>query len=428
MSLPWVSILAALIGSLQFGFQIAVLNCSIDAVEQSFDISSQAKSSFVVSCVLIGALIGSMIAGNVADSKGPRSALVFCSLVYICGSLLSGMAESVQVLMLARLVSGIGVGSSSILVPRYLVEISPSEARGYVSSLNQVFICLGILLSFVMGLGYEKDPQYSVFGIQWWRWMLLLPGTCMGIVQASVMFFKCPESPAWVAKSGNEEEERFIDHGLTHDEESLFSILRSRKYRRIIRLALVIPITQQMSGINAVILYGSSIMREVLSADSSPIKANMMIGIVNLVFSTISSSLIDTIGRRPCLITSFFGMAACLFALSIAHGTVAFWSLISYVCFFGIGCGGVPWVYLSEILPGAIKKDVQGLATTGNWITNILVGSSFGFFSAAGLGFAFSLYGTLCLLSGLFCLRYMVETNQKSLSEIHKELMDPDDD
>lgn len=308
MSLPWVSILAALIGSLQFGFQIAVLNCSIDAVEQSFDISSQAKSSFVVSCVLIGALIGSMIAGNVADSKGPRSALVFCSLVYICGSLLSGMAESVQVLMLARLVSGIGVGSSSILVPRYLVEISPSEARGYVSSLNQVFICLGILLSFVMGLGYEKDPQYSVFGIQWWRWMLLLPGTCMGIVQASVMFFKCPESPAWVAKSGNEEEERFIDHGLAHDEESLFSILRSRKYRRIIRLALVIPITQQMSGINAVILYGSSIMREVLSADSSPIKANMMIGIVNLVFSTISSSLIDTIGRRPCLITSFFGI------------------------------------------------------------------------------------------------------------------------
>jgi len=169
-------------------------------------------------------------------------------------------------------------------------------------------------------------------------------------------------------------------------------------------------------------------MKDVLSADSSPIKANMMIGVVNLIFSTISSSLIDKIGRRPCLITSFFGMAACLYALSMAHGTAAFWSLISYVCFFGIGCGGVPWVYLSEILPAEIKKDVQGLATTGNWITNILVGSTFGFFAASGLSLAFSLYGSLCLLSGLFCVKYMVETNQKLLSEIHKELMDPQDD
>lgn len=423
--LPWVSILAALVGSLQFGFQIAVLNCSIGAVEQSFDITSKTESSLIVSCVLIGALIGSMVAGSVADVDGPRNALVLCSLVYVCGSLVSGMADSVYVLMVGRLVTGIGVGSSSILVPRYLVEISPADARGYVSSLNQVFICIGILISFAMGLGYDHDPTFMVLDIQWWRWMVLVPGTIMGIVQATVMH--CRVAPESVSNSMDhvDEEESFLHHDTSgHGEyKSLYSILTSRKYRKIIRLALVIPITQQASGINAVILYGSSIMKDVLSPDSSPMKANMMIGVVNLVFSTISSSLIDKIGRRPCLITSFFGMAACLFVLSCAHGTTAFWSLILYVSFFGIGCGGVPWVYLSEILPNEIKRHVQGVATTGNWMTNILVGSTFGFFSG-GLGLAFSLYGTLCLLSGIFCVRYMVETNQKSLAEIHKELMD----
>lgn len=426
--LLWIIISAALVGSLQFGFQIAVLNCSMDAIQTSFDITSQSLSSFIVSSVLIGALCGSMIAGNVADSRGPKRAIVLCSLFYMSGSIGSSIANTVGVFVFSRLLTGVGVGSSSILVPRYLVEISPPESRGYLSSLNQVFICIGILLAFVMGLGYENDANFTAFGIQWWRITLFFPGIIMSLTQAVVMHCYCPESPVWTARTLHaeeaEEQQSFL-RSERHERDghrTIVSILVSKKYRNIVRLALVIPISQQASGINAVILYGSNIMKEVLPPGSSSLWANMMIGVMNLLCSTISSTLIDKIGRRPCLIVSFFGMAVALFALSTAHGAGAFWSLLVYVCFFGIGCGGVPWVYLSEILPDEIKKDVQGLATTGNWVTNILVGSTFGFFSG-DLGMAFFGYGLCCLLSGIFCVRYMVETNQKTLNDIHKELL-----
>jgi sugar porter (SP) family MFS transporter len=462
--LLWVATAAALVGSFQFGFQIAVLNPTLDAIVKSLGVTSRFLSACLVSSILVGALFGSLYSGSLADIKGPKMAILLTTPLFFIGSCLSASAKSSLVFFIARFVTGISVGSTSLLVPRYLTEISPLGIRGFISSLNQIFICIGILTSFLLGLLYENDPDAVSFGsIDLWRLILAL-GAAFSILQAAIISV-CPETPIWLLWNGlhlqatssyrmlhgrapdelegsPESSDELTEHAesailepqysnrhssraITENGQNPFSFrnIFEKKYRNIARLALTIPVAQQLSGINVMILYGSSVFR-MIDPSSSPMQSNMLLGMVNAIFAIVSALIVDSLGRRTCLISSFFGMSACLFsitcALTIASipPSVAMWSLIAYMCAFGIGCGGIPWVYVAEILPDEVKN-FQSIGTCLNWIANILVSLSF----SISIVYLFPFYALCCAASGYFCYIYMIETKQKSLHSVHKELM-----
>jgi len=465
--LLWVAVFAALLGSFYFGYQLGVLNPILEYTLDSLDVDIT-YGSLIVSTVLVGALVGSLGAGTLADSKGPKVAIMVATVPSAVGSVLSGVSWSVGSLVLGRIVCGVGVGTASVLVPRYLAEIAPKTIRGAISSLNQICICLGILFAFILGRVYEEEPEYTGWlSIDWWRWMMLF-GCCMSVMQSIVIAF-CPETPVWLLWNGLHLQATVsyhMLHGAVPDDvesdedgvqedarmlvatdsqyrnrrsrrdspdisgESSWRDLLQKKYRRIVRLACVIPISQQFSGINVIILYGANVMKMIGMSDS-PMKSNMILGAINVVFAILSAILVDRVGRKPCLVASFTGMFLCLFTLAVSvggsepsHPMVAFWSLVGYICFFGVGCGGIPWVYLSEILPDEIKKDLQAVATAGNWLANLFVGASFSAFVALiGIKGLYFFYACCCALSAAFCLRYMVETKQKPLHQIHRELL-----
>lgn len=493
----------ALLGSLQFGFQIAILNTSLDPVRKSLDIKSS-HGAVVVSILLVGALFGSLGAGNVADKLGPKKATVLNTIPLALGSILSAAAPSEVLLLLGRFLAGIGTGAASLFVPRYLNEIAPNPIRGLLGTLNQILINIGIVVAFALGWPYEADHSKTIdlFGLYtfpWWRCMFAV-GVVPAILQALGMAV-CPETPVWLLWSGlhlqatqsyralhgssapsefeaagdytreGEMDEQqssssircrntFDDdnnveapllgsnsptatstrsaaggRGTEEDRkgaEGTFKALLHPKYRRIMILAVGVIFEQQLSGINTVILYGSKVFRT--AGIESPILANLVMGGINTAATIVAAMLMDRTGRKLLLTLSFSGMAVALGLLAafltvpgISENFAAFIALgaiFVYTIFFALGCGPVPWVYLPEILPTEIKGPAQALCTAINWFGNFLVGASFpGMMHVLGLGGSYAVYAAFCCGSAVFCWKYMVETKQRSLHDVHAELM-----
>lgn len=342
-ALLWTSTAFALLGSLSFGFQIAVLNTSLPAVAGDLGFDTDTRGALASSAVLVGALFGALGAGTLADTVGPKRATVLNALPLAAGSLLAAAATSQGALLAGRLLAGVGTGAASLLVPRYLSEIAPTPIRGLLSTLNQLFINVGVVAAFAMGWPYERGaPSVVVEGrpLAWWRAMLAA-GAAPAAVQALGMAM-CPETPAWLRWSGrraqaakalrrlhgaappdddaggggNDEEEQLLltAPAPSQGESGGFAALLDPRYRRVMLLAVSIPLLQQLGGINTVILYGSEVFR--LAGVESPVAANLAMGGLNLTATAVAAALVDRLGRKRLLTWSFAGMGACLAAMA----------------------------------------------------------------------------------------------------------------
>lgn len=479
--LLYYSTAATLLGSLQFGFQIAILNTCLESVRHSLRFP-KAHDAVVVSCVLLGALFGALGAGSLADKLGPKRATIVNTLPLALGSITAAFSSTELVFILGRLLAGLGTGAASLLVPRVLTEIAPVQIRGLISTFNQVLINGGIVIAFASGWPYDSDAgaRVHVFGstVPWWRCMVAL-GVIPAGVQAVGMLF-CPETPVWLHWQGRHSEARDactalqgtttfreaaevsdplepsgpletgheVDEDVDQDDETTsarttgFLGLLKPKYRHILLLAAGLPILQQLSGINTVILYGSDVLRS--AGIRSPILANLILGTVNLVATLIAAALMDRLGRKRLLVWSFAGMGVCLGTMSGilllapagknngiwftmtagAASTASFWMIVLYIICFALGCGPVPWVYLPEILPDIIKGSAQALGTGLSWLGNVFVGTTFpAMVETLGLGASYGFYSIACLAATIYCSRFMVETKRRQLAAVHAELL-----
>ncbi len=458
---------AALAGAFSFGFQLAVLNTSLAAAGASLGFDAAADGASVASAVLAGALGGALGAGPAADAVGPRAASVVDGLLLALGSLLAAAARSRRELVFGRFLAGVGVGAASLLAPRYLTEIAPRRIRGCLSSLNQLAITGGVLCAFALGWPYERDAAFAVHllgrDVAWWRVMLgfaVLPALAQALGMAA-----SPESPAWLAWWGAGARAGAVRrrlHGATAAEAEAaedeaagapaleapllppaggapapargFAALAAPRYRRVLLLALGLPLLQQLGGINVLILWGTQIFRA--AGVASPVLANLLVGGVNFAMTAVSASIIDRAGRRPLLVASFAGMAASLAGVAGAQAVPGTWlsaaararlsvaGVVAYIASFGAGCGSIPWSYLHEIVPPEVKGPATGAATALNWAAASAVGATFpSMLRALGLGGAFAVYAFFCAGAAAFCAAFMVETKRRPLPEVWAELM-----
>ncbi|KIZ00413.1 sugar transporter, partial [Monoraphidium neglectum] len=195
------------------------------------------------------------------------------------------------------------------------------------------------------------------------------------------------------------------------------------EYRRMLALAVMLPLTQQASGINTVIYYSSMVFLR--AGLSSPILGSILVGAINLGFTAGAATLMDRWGRKPLLQASFGGMAASLALVGAAiflptgpvvQGVLTVALMLLYVAAFAIGCGPIPWVVLSEILPSRIKGPAASLATAAGWLGNLLVTLSFdSLLGRLGLGGAYMLYAALNAGAAWYVTARLPETKMKSL-------------
>ncbi len=393
MHIAFIAATAAL-GGLLFGYDTGVISGALLFLREAFHLSNL-MMGVVTSIALAGAAGGAAVAGLLADRFGRRPILIATALVFVAGAIVSAIADSLVLLLIGRLLVGIGIGGASMLTPLYLSEIAPAKERGALVSFNQLAVTLGILASYLVGYGFAASGA--------WRWMLGLGGVPGVVLAASMLLL--PETPRWLAGHGHIDRARAAllrlrGSGTNVDEEvrQLRADLKTDTQRKpesrlghsAARLPLIVGIGlavfQQVTGINTVIYFAPVIFQASgLSSASASILATAGIGVVNVLLTMVAIWLVDRVGRRVLLLTGLAGMCISLCTLATAFllgtGAVLGWltaaSLAAYVGFFAIGLGPVFWLLISEIFPLAIRGRGMSAATIANWVANLVVALTF---------------------------------------------------
>ncbi|CAK7344309.1 unnamed protein product [Dovyalis caffra] len=436
--LPFVGV--ACLGATLFGYHLGVVNGALDYLAKDLGIVENTVIQGKELTLLAGATVGSFTGGALADKFGRTRTFQLDAIPLAIGALLCATAQSVQTMIIGRLLAGIGIGISSAIVPLYISEISPTEIRGALGSVNQLFICIGILLALVAGLPLAGNPI-------WWRTMFGLSAVPAVLLALGMAF--SPESPRWLFQQGRFSEaeksiktlygkERVADvmtdltvssQGSSEPEAGWFDLFSSR-YWKVVNVGVALFFFQQMAGINAVVYYSTAVFRS--AGIASDVAASALVGASNVFGTTIASSLMDRQGRKSLLITSFFGMAASMLLLSLSFtwkalapysGTLAVLGTICYVLSFSLGAGPVPALLLPEIFASRIRAKAVALSLGMHWAANFVIGLYFlSFVNKFGISSVYLGFSGICLLAVFYIAANVVETKGRSLEEIERAL------
>jgi SP family myo-inositol transporter-like MFS transporter 13 len=373
----------AAIGGFLFGFDTGVISGALLYLKIEFSLNDW-QQEFVVSAALVGAIVGAFFGGPLGDRLGRRPVVAMASILFIVGSIILAFSWSFVMLLVGRLIVGMGIGVASNIVPVYIAEISPAQSRGALVTVNVLCITFGQFISYLTNSAFSYLPQG-------WRWMLGIAAV-PGAVQLIGLLCVVPESPRWLISKGRDECARnilikFRPHLSSVDSEieDIKASLRqeSNSYkelfapgtRRALVLGVLLQAFQQFAGINTAMYYSATILQMAGYKDpQSAIWLSDAVAFTNALFTIISIVLIDRIGRRKLLFVSLGGTIIGLLCLGVAFfiasnygiqiGPFALGSLVVYVMFFAIGMGPVPWTVNSEIFPLKIRSLGNSIGTT----------------------------------------------------------------
>jgi sugar porter (SP) family MFS transporter len=427
------------LGGLLFGYDTGVVSGALLFLRSEFGGLSNFQLELITSLLLIGAMAGALIAGRLAGRIGRRPTIMITAVVFVLGVLLAAFTPTFPVLLIARVVIGLAVGSASMSVPLYIGEIAPPRLRGGLVSLNQLAITLGILISYLVDYGLSSSGN--------WRLMFGLAALPAVLLFAGILTQR--ESPYWLIEHGRDGEARSvlarlrpageIDQEIAEIRDIIgqgragFRELFSRTVKPALLVGVGMAVFQQVTGINTVIYYAPSLLHDAGLGASSALLANVGIGAVNVVMTIVAIRLLDRSGRRPLLIRGSAGMAVGMIAAALAftggthltgaRAAVAIAALVVYTGSFAIGLGPVFWLLISEIYPQRIRGTAMSVASLANWGANFVVTISFlTLLSAIGGTGVFSLFAFLTLVAVWFFVRRVPETKGRSLQAIEAEL------
>src|ERR687898_871989 len=428
-------------GGLLFGYDTGVISGALLFIREDLGPLSDLVQGLIVSFLLVGAVVGALSGGALADRFGRRWTALLAAIIFAVGALVVALTPNVGILIFGRFVLGLGVGLASLVVPLYIAEIAPPDTRGALVSLNQLMITIGILVSYLVGVAFTP--------IEGWRWMFavaIIPALVLGIG----MFF-LPETPRWLYENGFAERARAVlrrtlagdDAEVEREIEEIEKIRRVEEEQEqvgyaellqpFLRPALIIgvglAIFQQITGINTVIYYAPTTLEAAgFSPGGAIVATSLGVGVVNVGFTILSLFLIDRLGRRPLLLIGVAGMVVSLFLLGLVFrlgadspslGVLATVCLALYIASFAISLGPVFWLMISEIYPLRIRGTAMSVASIANWGSNWLVALTFPVLLATfgGAG-SFWLFAVLGIVAWFFVYFRVPETKGRSLEEI----------
>ncbi|XP_065926201.1 solute carrier family 2, facilitated glucose transporter member 3 isoform X2 [Magallana gigas] len=406
-----------------------------------------------VSVFALGGMIGGLSAGYWCNKYGRKGALLRNNLLHLLSAALmyySNFINSYEMLIAGRLLVGICAGAA----PLYLMEIAPTSLRGFAGVFNQLAINIGILVSQILGLD-------SVMGTKD-LWPCDLGATVVPIVIMLCSLPWCPESPRFLmltAMDENKAEKALIwlreteDVGEDMDEMkreaetqtrmpefAFMDLFRNKFFREPLTISVVLQLTQQFSGINAVIYYSTEIFKTAgLSAHWAEY-ATIATGGVNVVMTLVSAFLMDRVGRRTLLLVGVGGLLifSAILALSLIlikelNITVvwlpylAIVSVICYIIAFASGPGSIPWFMVAEIFSQGPRSAAISVSTMVNWFSNFTVGLVFPLLNELAIHqYSFLPFVVLLIIFLNFIYRRVPETKGKTFEQISLLFRRPD--
>lgn len=433
-----ISVVAALAGLL-FGFDVGVISGAQIFIKETFALTA-AEQGILVGGVPFGALLASAVCGKFNDLLGRRNNLLFTAALFAIGSLGCSLAQSIDVLIIFRLLVGLAIGVGSFSAPLYIAEVSEEAHRGGLVTLNQLAIVTGILLAYL--IDYYFAPTHN------WRAMFLF-----GLIPAALLFVLAwflPESPRWLmvrnkllaAKKvlrrihgADKAEHEFGELQKVIDEEqSRTTTCSVGMFSKVLWLGILVSILTQAVGINAIIYYAPLIFKQTgFGHTTTAILATVGVGVVNVVFTLIAIRLLDKFGRRPLLLTGVAGIALSLVLLVVSFSVniqlhpmfawLSFLAVIMFVACQAFSTGPMCWLIPSEIFPTNARGLGMGLSVAFNWGTNVLVAFFFPIVSLHFGGVAsFAMFLVIAIIAWIYFYTKVPETKGVSLEHIEENL------
>uniref|UniRef100_A0A6A7G7L9 Polyol transporter 4 n=1 Tax=Hirondellea gigas TaxID=1518452 RepID=A0A6A7G7L9_9CRUS len=441
-ALRFLYVLTALasLGAILLGYDVGVMSGAILFIEPEFNLTTF-ETEIIVSSLNLISLFGALFAGKFSDSFGRKKTIAIASVIFIAASVLMALANGFWMLLVGRLIAGLGVGAALVLPPIYIAEISPARFRGKLVTFSEICQNIGILLGYISGYSFANLPDNIN-----WRVMLGL-----GVVPAIMMLLSLlimPESPRWLVKEGRLEEAETTLRLTFYDDEvndALASIEQALKEERIlladvgwmdllrptpaVKLMLIAGVGaaffQQASGSEAAVYYTPKILAEAgIEGERNAIAGAIVVGAFKTTTLIIASLLLDKIGRRPMMITSTIVVmiALSLLGMSFMINAPPF-AMIGGMCLymigFGIGLGPVGWLLIAEIFPLQLRGRAMAIGTAVNRLVSGTVALTFlslsESISQAG---AFFMYSGIAFCALIFSIVFIPETTNKTLEEL----------
>ncbi|KAL9362491.1 hypothetical protein Peur_045276 [Populus x canadensis] len=414
--------LLASTNSILLGYDIGVMSGAVLFIKENLEISST-QVEIMVGVLNVSSLIGSLASGKTSDYIGRRYTIVLAATTFLIGALLMGLAPSFPFLMAGRVIAGIGVGYSLMIAPVYSAEISPAMARGFLTSLPEVFTVFGILLGYIVNYALSGLPQHIN-----WRLMLGLAAIPSLLIGCGVIAM--PESPRWLVMQGRLDDAKQVlikisdtiqeadfrlseitkaassDHldsssGKWHGHGVFKELLLrpSRPVRRMLIAAIGINFFMQASGNDAVIYYCPEVFKDAGIHSKKMLFAGMALSLAVL---GMGSKFLEHSDSKP-----MWAIVLCVVAVC------------GVVSFFSIGLGPITWVYSSEIFPLRLRAQGSGLAISVNRLVSGVMSMTFLTISKKiTFGGMFFVLSGIMVVATVFFYVFMPETKGKTLEEI----------
>lgn len=438
MKYIWLYIVAivASLGGLLSGYDTGVISGALLFINETW-VLLDTLQGFLVSSVLIGAVIGAATNGILADIFGRKKIIMATAVIFILGSILCAFAPNVYVLILSRIFVGFAVGIVNFVVPLYLSEVSPKNLRGTLVSLYQWAITAGILFSYFINAVFAQ----AVYN---WRWMLFA-GVVPGLVLFIGMCFMS-DTPRWLVSKNRDDEAKKVFSKIEPDIEpekeiaEIKETLVDNRQEKTFRLKkwMIMPFVvgigimfaQICTGINTIIYYAPTIFKTAgFDSNLTAIYATTGIGVVNFIMTIVAVFFTDRIGRKPLLYFGLTGVMLSLFALGTSFAFagvlgsslkwVAVGSLVTYIICFAMSLGPIGWILVSEVFPLRIRGIAMSVCTVSNFAFNFFVVGSFPvLLHRIGGAWTFWIFGIVSILCIIFVYFFVPETKGISLEQI----------
>ncbi|XP_055373540.1 glucose transporter type 1 isoform X9 [Condylostylus longicornis] len=451
------AIFAAVLGMLQFGYNTGVINAPEKNIENFMkdvykdrygeDISEefiQQLYSVAVSIFAIGGMLGGFSGGWMANRFGRKGGLLLNNVLGISGACLMGftkVSHSYEILFLGRFIIGVNCGLNTSLVPMYISEIAPLNLRGGLGTVNQLAVTVGLLLSQVLGIEQILGTNEG--------WPILLGlAVCPAILQL-ILLPVCPESPRYllITKQWEEEARKALrrlraSSSVEEDIEemraeeraqqaeshiSTMELICSPTLRAPLIIGIVMQLSQQFSGINAVFYYSTSLFISSGLAEDSAKFCSIGIGAIMVVMTLVSIPLMDRTGRRTLHLYGLGGMFIFSIFITISFlikemiDWMSYLSVIStlaFVVFFAVGPGSIPWMITAELFSQGPRPSAMAIAVLVNWMANFVVGIGFPSLKSALDNYTFLPFSVFLAIFWIFTYKKVPETKNKTFEEI----------
>ncbi|HWM70719.1 MAG TPA: sugar porter family MFS transporter [Steroidobacteraceae bacterium] len=445
----WLAATTSALGGFLFGYDWVVIGGAKPFYEAHFAITQPQVQAWVMSCALVGCLLGAIGSGPLSERIGRRPTLLISALAFAASAVGTGSAATLHEFVSWRIAGGVAIGMASVLSPIYIAEIAPAHIRGKLVCLNELTIVLGILAAQIVNwliaepipatatLGDLQDTWNALYG---WRRMFEAAVVPAVVFFIGLMFI--PETPRWLAKrarwdrahavlaslGGSEYAAEVVSQMRSAFEEVAGNVAHTSRLTTRIRPVLIVGVTlavlQQWCGINVIFNYAQEVFSAAGYALSGILFNIVITGLTMCVFTFVAIATVERLGRRALMLFGCGSLSIIYVLIGYCYhihqgGILLLGLIVAAIASYAMTLAPITWVILSEIFPNAVRGTLMAICTASLWAACFVLTYSFPLLNASiGTSGTFWFYAAVCMAGFVFVFKCLPETKQQSLEAI----------